>query len=85
MKTVIIRERGQITIPESLRRTHRWANPSLAVTISSAGDNAIIIEPQKSEADWDKIWAGIKRARAIKGRGKAVSASKFIEKDRQSH
>ena len=31
------------------------------------------------------LWKGIKKSRAIKGKGKSVSASEFLEKDRRAH
>lgn len=79
----IIRSRGQLTIPDSIRTLRTWATPNSAVTITSNQSDEIIIRPHK-KYDWDKIWEGIKKARAIKGKN-AVSALEIITRDRQSH
>ena len=85
MKTVgIIRDRGQLTIPDSIRDLVPWAVPSSAVSISVVEPDEIVIKPHKRQYDWDKIWRGIKKSRAIHGKGK-MSASEFLMQDRQSH
>ncbi len=81
----IIRARGQLTIPDSIRALRSWATPSSAVTITSNQPDEIVIRPHKKEYDWDKIWKGIKKARSLKGKGRAISAAEFLEKDRKSH
>ncbi len=85
MKTVgIIRDRGQLTIPDSIRKLVNWANPQSAVTISVVKSDEIVIKPHQKQVDWDKIWEGIKKSRAIKGKN-AVSAVEILQKDRNSH
>lgn len=79
----IIRSRGQLTIPDSIRALRSWANPDSVVTITSNQPDEIVIRPHK-KYDWDKIWKGIKKARSIHGTGK-ISTAEFLEKDRQSH
>lgn len=81
----IIRKRGQLTIPDSIRALREWASPNSVVTISSEQPNEIVIKPHKKIYDWDKIWEGIRQARSIKGKGKAISAVEFLQKDRRSH
>ena len=81
----VIRSRGQLTIPESIRMQRDWVSPNSVVTISSEHPDEIIIRPHVKNYDWDKIWEGIKKARAIKGKGKAISAGEFLEQDRRSH
>jgi len=86
MRTVgIIRGRGQLTIPDSIRQLIGWVSPMSAVTITVVKPDEIVITPHKKEHDWDKIWEGIKKARAIKGKGKTISAVEFLQKDRRSH
>lgn len=86
MKAIsIIRGRGQLTIPGSIRKVVNWATPMSAVSISVTKSDQIVITPHKKQYDWDKIWEGIERARAIKGKGKATSSSEFLERDRRSH
>ena len=82
--TAIIRDRGQLTIPDSIRKVVKWATPLSAVTISVVNPDEIVIKPHKSQVDWDKIWEAIKSARAIKGKGRG-SLSKFIAEDRYRH
>jgi len=79
----VIRNRGQLTIPDSIRALRQWASPNSAVTITSERPDEIIIRPHKKEYDWDKIWEGIRQARAIKG--KRGNLSKFIAEDRYRH
>lgn len=85
MKTIsIIRDRGQLTIPDEIRKAVSWIAPLSAVSISVVKPDEIVIKPHKNEYDWDKIWKGIRRARSIKGKGKS-SLSKFIAEDRYRH
>lgn len=85
MKTVgIVRERGQLTIPDSIRKIAEWISPLSAVSISIVKPDEIIIRPHKKQYDWDKIWKMVKRSRSFKGRGRG-SASEFIAKDRLSY
>ena len=84
----IVRKRGQLTIPDKIRESFSWLTPSSAVTIISEKPDEIVIRPHtqaKKEVDWDKIWEGIRRARAIKGKGKTIPATEFLQKDRRSH
>lgn len=86
MKTVsIIRERGQLTIPDSIRRLISWVSPMSAVSITVIKPDEIVIRPHQTQVNWDEIWEGIKQARAIKGKGNSVSAAEFLQKDRRSH
>jgi bifunctional DNA-binding transcriptional regulator/antitoxin component of YhaV-PrlF toxin-antitoxin module len=86
MKTVsIIRDRGQLTIPDSIRKTLKWTQPMSAVSIIVVKPNQIVIEPQQPTYDREAILAGLERAQSIKGNGKAVSAAEFLQRDRRSH
>ena len=85
MQTIsIIRERGQLTIPDSIRRKINWVTPMSAVSISVIKPNEIVIRPHVQKVNWDKIWENIRKSRAISGKGNADSAS-FIASDRNSH
>lgn len=86
MKTVsIIRNRGQLTIPDNIRKVVTWAKPMSAVSISVLKPNEIIIRPEQVYLDWDQIWAGVKKSRAIKSKSHSLSAAEFLEVDRASH
>lgn len=80
----IIRNRGQLTIPDSIRALRQWASPNSVVTITSENPDEIVIRPHKKVYNWDKIWEGIRKARAIKGKN-AVSAVEILQRDRRSH
>ena len=85
MRTVsIVRKRGQLTIPDSIRKIVNWVTPLSAVSISVVSPDEIVIKPHRKEYDWDMIWELVKKSRSIKGKGRG-SAAEFIEKDRQSH
>ena len=83
----IIRNRGQLTIPDKIRETFRWLTPSSTVTITSQKPDEIVIRPytqSEKKIDWDKIWKQIKRVRAFKGEGRG-NLSQFIAQDRETH
>lgn len=85
MKTVgIIRDRGQLTIPDDIRKVVSWVNPMSAVSITVINPDEIVIRPHQVRYDWDKIWDNVRKARAIKGKGNQ-SATEFLEQDRSSH
>lgn len=80
----IIRERGQLTIPESIRKVVSWAGPMSAISISVVKPDEIIIRPHTQSIDLNQIWENIKKSRNISGKGN-VNASKFLEADRNQH
>lgn len=85
MKNVIIvRERGQLTIPDAIRKMVSWVGPMSAVTISVVKPDEIVIRPHQKQMEWDKIWKAVKKARSIKGKN-AISALEVLQKDRNSH
>ena len=85
MKTVsIIRDRGQLTIPDSIRKVVNWIGPSSAVTIDVVKPDEIVIRPHRAGLDSKKIWKNIEKSRRIKGKG-GLSALEIITQDRQSH
>lgn len=85
MQTIsIIRGRGQLTIPDSIRRKISWATPMSAVSISVIKPNEIVIKPHIQNVDWDQIWENIRKSRAISGKG-TVKSAEFIASDRASH
>jgi len=87
MKTVsIVRDRGQLTIPYSIRKVVNWITPMSAISISVVRPDEIIIKPHQQHVDWDKIWSLVKASRAIKGKSKSTESTvEFLEKDRHSH
>lgn len=85
MKAVsIIRERGQLTIPDSIRKIVHWITPMSAVTISVIKPDEIILRPHSRPYDKEKIWENIRKSRAIKAKN-AVSALEILQRDRENH
>jgi len=85
VKTVsIVRDRGQLTIPDSIRRVVSWVTPMSAVSISVLKPDEIVIKPHQKKVDWDQVWENIRKSRAISSKGK-ISAAEFLEQDRRSH
>ncbi|OGK31087.1 hypothetical protein A3F29_03745 [Candidatus Roizmanbacteria bacterium RIFCSPHIGHO2_12_FULL_33_9] len=80
--TAIIRNRGQLTIPEKVREALDWAKPSAVVSITTSKDE-IIIKPYAEKVDWDQIEKDIRKLRAYKG--VQGSMSEFIAEDRYRH
>ena len=84
--TSVIRDRGQLTIPDKVRESHDWVRSNSIVTILNKSDE-IVIKPYnantKREIDWDKLWRDIQRVRSYRGKG-GGNLSKFIVEDRQT-
>ncbi len=83
--TGIIRDRGQLTIPDEIRALRKWVIPTSVVTITSEKPDEILIKPHKGKQtiDWNELWNKIYLSRSF--RGKSGSLSKFIAKDRERH
>ncbi|MBI2028967.1 hypothetical protein HYT02_00980 [Candidatus Gottesmanbacteria bacterium] len=84
--TSIIRDRGQLTIPETIRKMVDWVSPLSIVTISVDRPNQITIKPQtdSKKVDWDMIWQGIRLSRSFKGKNETKSALQMIREDREN-
>ena len=87
--TAIIRNRGQLTIPDAIRRAFNWIKTESVVKIVYRSPQEIVITPYIQEkvkkTDWKKVWTAIAEARAISSKGKKGSLSEFIIKDRERH
>ncbi len=81
----IIRNKGQLTLPVSIRKTLKWLTPMSTVSIYISKPDEIIIRPHQNNIDWNHIWNGIEKSRSIKRKGTTTSTSKFLEHDRDSH
>lgn len=82
----IIRQRGQLTIPDKIRSVFNWLSPSSTVTITSQKIDEIVIRPisaNKNTIDWDELWRDIQRVRSYRGKGRG-NLSEFIAEDRQN-
>lgn len=83
--TGIIRQRGQLTLPDNIRDNIDWATAGSIVTIKTTKSDEIVIQPYspQKEIDWDKLWRDLNRIRSYKGKYHG-SLSKFIIKDRET-
>ncbi len=84
--TLVIRERGQLTIPDKIRKAFTWLQPHSVIKLFLRGNEVILKQYQSSMTDsinWEKIWKKIRLARSFKG--KNGNLSQFIMKDREQH
>lgn len=81
----IVRDRGQLTIPDSIRTVRKWIAPASVVSITTEKPDEIVIKPhsQKGIWDWSQIWNSIELSRSFKG--KRGNLSQFIANDRKKH
>lgn len=85
--TATIRQRKQLTIPDSIADRLEWAQPGSVVTIKSTGEE-IVIGPYSAskKRDWNEFWKDLKRIRSYKGKSKStMSSTEFLVKDRETH
>lgn len=82
---VIIRQRGQLTLPDAIREKINWLTPGSVITIDTEA-NKVVLSPYSTRktVDWDKLWKQMKRVRAFRGKGRG-NLSEFIAKDRETH
>jgi len=77
--TAVIRDRFQLTVPQSIRENLPWLVPGTAVHLFLS-NNQLTVRPYREETiDWKKIW---KTLALVAGKGKKVSLSKFVIDDR---
>lgn len=83
--TAIIRDRGQLTIPEKIRGLLKWPTSNSVVSIAITTNSEILIKPYPTDkiVDWTSLWKEIKRVRSFKG--KRGNLSKFVALDRTKH
>ncbi len=83
--TAIIRNRGQLTIPEKIRGILKWPVSNSVVSITITTNSEILIKPYGSDkkTNWIAVWKEINRVRSFKG-GRGNLAN-FISIDRQNH
>ena len=82
--TSVIRNRGQLTIPDSIRKLVGWAGTMSAVTIMVNRQDEILIRPKTKAVDMEELWKRINEVRNLRA-GESFDSLDFIQKDRQSH
>jgi len=88
-RNIIIRERGQLTIPKKIREKLGWTKENFIITISIPDEKSLLItSPQYNSpsetVDWDNLWKKLEKVRSFNGKQKG-SLSDFIIKDRERH
>lgn len=88
-----IRERGQLTVPQSIRVALKWPDEELVVKVTTTQDGfrverLPISHPQHpkkklTKKQWDQIWKNFERI-SHSGR-QDVKLTDFLRKDRDSH
>lgn len=79
--TVVVRNRYQITIPESIRESFAWLIPGAVMKLISA-NNRLILQPYQAGAvGWDEVWNTLD---AVFQKGKKTSLADFVISDRLS-
>lgn len=83
--TAVIRDRGQLTIPEKIRGFLEWSSPNSVVSLTSVSKDELIIRPfeGRKKIDWSAIWMNIDLSRSYVGKQKNLS--NFITSDRENH
>jgi bifunctional DNA-binding transcriptional regulator/antitoxin component of YhaV-PrlF toxin-antitoxin module len=83
--TAVIRDRGQLTIPEKIRQIIYWSFPNSVVTVTANSKDELVIRPfkEQKQVDWDSVWQNIELSRSFVGQNENLSS--FIIKDRGSH
>jgi bifunctional DNA-binding transcriptional regulator/antitoxin component of YhaV-PrlF toxin-antitoxin module len=83
--SALIRQRGQLTIPATIRDKFDWLQDSMAVIISVVNQDTLTLKPhvQPTSFYWPKLYSEVKRVRGF--RGQRGNLSQFIAKDRLSH
>lgn len=83
--TAVIRDRGQLTIPEKIREVLNWSSPNSVVSVTATSKDELIIRPfeGKKQVDWSMIWLNINLSRSYTGRKGDLSS--FIASDRENH
>lgn len=86
LATAIVRQRGQLTIPDRVRRSTHWLREGEVVGIE-VEEEKIVLKPHfkadQNSFDWKKMWQKIQLTRSFEG--KEGNLSKFVVEDRKSH
>ncbi|MBI3577463.1 AbrB/MazE/SpoVT family DNA-binding domain-containing protein [Candidatus Gottesmanbacteria bacterium] len=83
--TAVIRQRGQLTVPDQVREILSWLQTGSVVGIEVNDDELRVIPHTKmgKPVDWDAFFSKVHLARSL--RGKRGNLSSVITEDRESH
>jgi bifunctional DNA-binding transcriptional regulator/antitoxin component of YhaV-PrlF toxin-antitoxin module len=82
--TTFIRDRGQITLPYTIRDMFPWVKVSAPITIvANHQTNTITLQPNTHAKNWSTMWQQIELARSFYSPDDAMSGSDFIAWDRK--
>lgn len=85
MKAVgILRNRGQLTIPDKIRQSVYWLNQNSAIVFTVTNQQKIFIEPHQPLKNLQFIMSLVKKSRSIHGKS-SVSGTEFLQQDRKMH
>lgn len=82
--TGVLRQRGQLTIPDQIREFLGWLVPNAVVSFTVSKNKTVTLGPHVKDmahaVDWENIWERIEIADSF--RGKQGNLSQFIIEDR---
>jgi len=87
MTNVVVRQRGQVTIPDDVRNMVAWLSEGSAVGLEMVEKEMLILRPHTKaivkKFSWNEISKKINLARSFKGQNGNLSG--FIIEDRKNH
>jgi len=81
----LIRNRNQLTIPQSICQIADWVEVDAAVSLEALSRDEIVIRPHRHKNTKEMIWQKIKKVRSYKSAADSMSAVELLEKDRHAH
>lgn len=82
----IIRQRGQLTIPDSIRKQATWARADAVVEVSLKNNNEILVRPHASKkaVDRQQLKANLSAVSDANAKfGRTIDLTQFIIDDRE--
>ena len=84
----MIRQRGQLTIPDQARKVLSWLQIGEMVGIEIDNDDELRIKPHtkvNKKVDWDSFWKRMELSRSFRGTRNDKPLSQMVVEDRKSH
>lgn len=87
MTNVVVRQRGQVTIPDDVRNMVAWLSEGSAVGLEMVEKEMLVLRPHAKinarKFSWEDVSKKINLARSFKGQNGDLSG--FIIEDRNNH